>query len=453
MRKEKQIDLLRGRIMPTLVKLAIPIMASSFVGLAYTLTDMFWVSMLGERAVAAVGTGGTLFWLVDSLFTLPRIGGQVLIGQSLGAGDDEGARGWARTALRLGFFMAAVLTLIFVFLAGPLTSIFNFNDLDTVTRTEIYLRIVGIGLIPRVGVRLYSAIMTASGNSFTPFIVFVTGLAINMALDPLFILVFGMDVSGAALATLVSEFAAFFMMLVAVKRNEQFSDLRLFRAPVEFRRLLPIAKLGAPVSVQSSMQAIIPVFISRQVVRFGDLAVAAQRLGAQVESITWMTADGFAVAVNALMAQNFGAKKMIRVRQGYWAGFWLVSAMCTVTTMILFFLGEPIMSIFFSDQEAIMHGANYLHILSTSQFLMGIQLLTTSAFAALGQSFVPSAIVTSLMVARIPLGAILSKTSLGVSGIWWSISITTNLAGLFLVIVLPFYMRRLQTPAIPAVDS
>ncbi|HZK29109.1 MAG TPA: MATE family efflux transporter, partial [Clostridia bacterium] len=417
------------------------------------LTDMYWVSSLGERAVAAVGTGGTLFWLVDSLFTLPRVGGQVLVGQSLGAGDQEGARGWARSALRIGYVLALILTVIFVFLAGPLTSIFNFNDLDTVTRTETYLRLVGIGLIPRVGVRLYSALLTASGNSFTPFVVFVTGLAINMALDPLFILGFGMDVSGAALATLISEFTAFFLMVVAIRRNEQFANLRLFRSPVVFQRLLPIVKLGAPISVQSAMQAAVTIVISRQVVRFGDLAIAAQRLGAQIESITWMTADGFAVAVNAFIAQNFGAKKHIRIQKGYWTGFWLVSVLCTLTTMILYFLGEPIMTIFFRDPEAVIHGANYLHILSASQLLMGIQLLTTSAFAALGQSFVPSVIVTSLMVARIPLGAILAKTSLGVSGIWWSLSITTNLAGLFLILALPFYMRRLQTHTIPVTDS
>ncbi|HHX30673.1 MAG TPA: MATE family efflux transporter, partial [Clostridiaceae bacterium] len=190
MQDKKQVDLLKGPILPTVVKLAMPIMATSFVGLAYTLTDMFWVSSLGERAVAAVGTGGTLFWLVDSLFTVPRVGGQVLVGQSLGAGEPHEARSWARSSLRLGYGLAALLSLIFLFFRGPLTAIFQFNDLYTITRTETYLWIVGLGLIPRVGGRLYSAILTASGNSFTPFVIFVTGLILNMILDPLFILVF-----------------------------------------------------------------------------------------------------------------------------------------------------------------------------------------------------------------------------------------------------------------------
>ncbi|NLA96305.1 MAG: hypothetical protein GX838_05650 [Clostridiaceae bacterium] len=175
MQKEKQLDLLKGRILPTVVKLAMPIMATSFVGLAYNLTDMFWVSSLGERAVAAVGSAGILFWLVESLFALPRIGGQVLVGQSLGAGDTKEARGWARAALRTGYLMAAVLTLVFVLFKCPLTSIFHFNDLETIVRTETYLWIVGLGMIAHVGGRLYSAILTASGNSFTPFVILVTG--------------------------------------------------------------------------------------------------------------------------------------------------------------------------------------------------------------------------------------------------------------------------------------
>ena len=444
MKKEKQLDLLKGRILPTVIKLAMPIMATSFVGLAYNLTDMFWVSSLGERAVAAVGSAGILFWLVESLFALPRIGGQVLVGQALGADDREESRGWARAALRIAYLMALALTLIFIFLRAPLTSIFHFNDQETIVRTQTYLWIVGLGMVPRVGGRLYSAILTASGNSFTPFVIFVTGLILNMILDPLFILFFGMDVAGAAVATLLSETVAFVMMLVAIRRNEYFAGLRLLAGPYELHRLKPIARLGAPVAMQSGVHAVVTLLISRLVVRFGDLAVAAQRLGAQIESISWMTADGFAAAVNAFMAQNFGAGLHARVRKGYWSGFWLVSAICTVTSLILLFFGAPIMALFFKDPEALAHGADYLHILSASQLLMGIQLLTSSAFAALGQSLVPSLVVTGLMVSRIPMGYYLSGTALGVRGIWWSFSITTNLAGLALVVALPLYMRRLE---------
>jgi Na+-driven multidrug efflux pump len=166
-----------------------------------------------------------------------------------------------------------------------------------------------------------------------------------------------------------------------------------------------------------------------------------------------MTADGFAAAVNAFMAQNFGAGKHTRVRRGYWSGFWLVFAICTVTSLILLFFGAPIVAIFFKDPLALGHGADYLHILSASQLLMGIQLLTSSAFAALGQSLLPSILVTGLMVSRIPLGTYLSGTALGVSGIWWSFSITSNLAGLVLLIALPLYMRKLERRPVTAMAS
>lgn len=442
---QKQQDLLKGRILPTLIKLAMPIMATSFVGLAYNLTDMFWVASLGERAVASVGSAGILFWLVESFFALPRIGGQVLVGQSLGAGQLEEARSWARSALRLGYLMALALTLVFVFFRGPLASIFHFNDLETIARTETYLWLVGLGMTARVGGRLYSAVLTASGNSYTPFVIFVTGLVVNMALDPLFILYFHMDVVGAALATLIAETLAFILMLAAIRRNDTFSGLRLFSSPLEVSRLKPMVKLGAPVAMQSGVHATVTILISRMIVGFGDLAVAAQRLGAQIESISWMTADGFAAAVNAFMAQNFGARAYRRVQQGYWSGFWLVSAVCVLTTLILLFLAGPLVAIFFKDSEALSHGADYLRVLSASQLLMGLQLLTSSAFSALGQSLVPSLVVTGLMVLRIPLGTLLAKTALGVTGIWWSFSITTNLAGLTLVIALPLFMRRLAS--------
>ena len=228
MHAKKEINLLEGRILPTLVRLAMPIMASSFVGLAYTLTDMFWVAGLGDRAVAAVGSAGTMLWFVDNLFSIPRVGGQVLVGQSLGAGRPDEARMWTRAALRLGYVMAFVATLIFVSMSGVLTSIYRFNDAETIIRTERYIRIVSIGLIPNVGVRLYNAVLTASGNSFTPFVIYVTGLGVNMVLDPLFILVFKWDVVGAAIATVVAETVAYVLMLIAIRRTELFFEFAAF---------------------------------------------------------------------------------------------------------------------------------------------------------------------------------------------------------------------------------
>ncbi len=444
MRAKREINLLEGRILPTIVRLAMPIMASSFVGLAYTLADMFWVAGLGDRAVAAVGSGGTLLWLVDNLFSIPRVGGQVLVGQSLGAGRADEARMWTRAALRLGYAMACVATILFVSMSGTLISIFRFNDAETIARTEKYIRIVCLGLISKVGVRLYSAVLTASGNSLTPFVIYVTGLVLNMTLDPLFILVFKWDVAGAAIATLIAETTAYALMLIAVKRNELFSKLRLFRERLNVRLLKPIAKLGAPISVQGAMHATVTILISRQVVRFGDLAVAVQRLGAQIESISWMTADGFSVAVNAFIAQNYGARLFDRSGKGYRVGFYLISAICAVTSLILYFFGEPIMAIFFSESVAIAYGRDYLQVLSGSQLLQGLTLLTSSAFSALGQSYIPAIVMTSLMMLRLPIGAALSATSLGVNGIWWSFTITTNVAGLMLIVIFPFFLRHLR---------
>lgn len=444
MRGKKQVNLLEGRILTTLVKLAMPIMASSFVGLAYTLTDMFWVAGLGDRAVAAVGSGGTLLWLIDNLFSVPRVGGQVLVGQSLGAGKQDEAKMWTRAVLRLGYATACAATLLFVSMSGVLTSIYQFNDAETIVRAEVYLRIVSLGFIPRVGVRLYNAVFTTSGNSFTPFVIYVTGLLINMVLDPLFILVFKWDVAGAAVATVTAETISFVLMLMAVRRNELFSNLRLFSERLNVRLLKPIMKLGAPISVQGAMHASVTILISRQIVRFGDLAVAAQRLGAQIESISWMTADGFSMAVNAFMAQNYGARLLDRTGKGYRVGFSLISSICAVASLILFFLGEPIMALFFSDPVAIAHGRDYLRILSFSQLLQGLTLLTSSAFSALGQSFIPAVIMTGFMILRLPIGAALSATSLGSKGIWWSFTMTTNVAGVILIVIFPLFMRRLR---------
>lgn len=144
--KRMEGNLTKGPILKTLTKLAIPIMASSFLGTLYNITDMAWIGLLGSKGVAGVGVGGMFTWLSQGLSSIARMGGQVQVAQCIGRGDKESARKYAQTAMQLSLYMGllfAVFSLVFV---RQMVGFFNLTDVEAYDAAISYTRIA-YGLI------------------------------------------------------------------------------------------------------------------------------------------------------------------------------------------------------------------------------------------------------------------------------------------------------------------
>ena len=126
----RHVELLKGNILRSLTLLALPIMGSQLVQMAYNLTDMIWIGRVGAGAVAAVGAAGMFMWLSNGMAVLPRMGGQVKVAQSIGAGDIEAAGRYAAAALQMGGVMSLVYTVAMFVGAGPLIGFFRLNSAE-----------------------------------------------------------------------------------------------------------------------------------------------------------------------------------------------------------------------------------------------------------------------------------------------------------------------------------
>ena len=178
------------------------------------------------------------------------------------------------------------------------------------------------------------------------------------------------------------------------------------------------------------------------VASFGPVAIAVQKVGSQIESISWMSADGFAVALSSFVGQNYGAQKIDRINKGCKAGFIIAFIWGIITTIILVFAGEAIFKLFIDETEAITQGGVYLKILGYSQLFMCIEIITSGAFKGLGRTAIPSFISIILTGARIPMAYLLSKPSLlGLDGIWWSVSLSSVFKGIFLISIFIFLYK------------
>ena len=144
---DKKIDLTEGGIVEKLVKIAIPIMATSFIQIAYNLIDMMWVGKNGSNSVAAVGTAGFYPWLAMAFVMFSKIGGEVKVAQSMGEKNTKEVKSYIKSSIELNVFLSITYTLVLILFNKQLIDIFNLGDLEVITMSRQYLVILAIGMI------------------------------------------------------------------------------------------------------------------------------------------------------------------------------------------------------------------------------------------------------------------------------------------------------------------
>ncbi|MBQ6440478.1 MAG: MATE family efflux transporter [Mogibacterium sp.] len=446
-KKGNRIDLLNGKIAGALFWLSLPIMGSQFANMAYNLFDTMWVGQLGNQAVTAVGAAGTFMWIGSGFAMIPQIGGQVMAGQSIGEGNMAKARSYARAAVKLMLLGMLTYGLICIAFRHPLISFYHLHDPETAAASESYLAIVSLCNV-FMGLNIVmEGLLAATGDSRTSFKYNLIGTILNIVLDP--VLIFGvgpfpaLGVNGAAIATVFSEFVVSALFALNITRDDYlFAGFSLFGDPAG-KEMLHIIKLGAPPAVFNIVYAFISMVISRIIVSFGDAAIAIQRIGGQIESLTWMTAEGFSYSMSAFISQNYGAESYGRVKKGFYTGTAMMTVFGIAVTALLVFGAAPIFSIFIKEPELIAGGATYLRIVGLSELFMSYELATTGSFNGLGQTRLPAAIGLVLTVARIPLCYILMPV-MGINGVWWAMTISSILKGTLLIILFIYRLRKLQ---------
>lgn len=447
--KNKQLNLTSGPIFRTLAELALPIMASSFLSTAYNITDMAWIGMLGSKAVAGVGVGGMYVWLSQGFSSLARMGGQVNMAQFLGKGDQKSAASFAQVALQLTILFTFLVTAISLVFTDPLLRFFALSNTTTYNSAKIYMRITCGMILFSFLSQVLTGLFTAQGDSKTPLKANFFGLVLNMILDPLLVLGVGpfprLEVVGAAVATVTAQIIVLLILVTGIIRDKgQSNVLRKVNllSKTELSYLKGVLRIGIPTALQGSIYCIISMILTRMVSDFGAGAIAVQRVGGQIESLSWNTADGFGSALNAFIGQNYGAKKTDRIKKGYSISLRLLVSWTTLITIAFVFFPRSISVLFFHEEEVIRLSMNYLRIIGFSEILLSVEMMTVGALSGLGRTKLCSVISITLTVMRIPLALLLSGTSLGLNGIWWALTLSSVSTGIIFYIVFQYICKH-----------
>ncbi len=441
----KHNDLTTGHITKKITLLAMPIMGTSFLQTAFNLIDMIWIGKLGPDAVAAVGTAGYFMWFSMSLIALSRVGTEVKVAQSLGAKDIDKANENISTSMIFMLVMALFYMLVLIFGRHLLIGFFNINDRIVEGFAKDYLRIVAFGMPFSFMNMLLSGIYNGSGQSSTPFRINSIGLVLNMVLDPLFIFGLSLGVKGAAYATILSQISVTSLFVVAIiQRKHPYRGFSMVHRP-SIKVLKEVLTISLPVSLQNGLFTILAMFVARIIAMHGTTAIAVQRVGTQVEAISYMTAQGFGAALSAFVGQNLGAGKIKRIKKGFLSAGKVMTIIGIITSLILYVLAGPIFSLFINEEPALSMGVTYLRILSLSQLFMCIEITFAGGMNGMSKSMPPAIVSVVFNALRIPAAYVLSVyTVLGLNGIWWSISITSVFKGILLTLILIFVLRKMK---------
>jgi len=423
----------KNPILKQLIWLALPVIGSSFMTMAYNFINMIFVGNLGSNAVAAVGSASFFMHLSWGLSSLITVGAGIRVSHAIGNGNPQLAKSFVRSGILAIIGLALIYYAFLGFAADELIGLIRLNNPEIEHAATSYLLIVGLCIPFSFQNLFFTSVFIGSGDSKSPFRINATALAFNILLDYLFIYQTGMGINGAAIATIISQ--AIGTILFYIKLNRSVS-LTPVGTPYQSSLLKDLVRLGVSPTIQRISFTIVAIGMARIISDWGPAAIAVQKVGIQIEAITYMTAGGFLAALSAISGQAYGAGDYRKQWQAFRSGMLLAFILGIITSAVLIIYAEPLFSIFLHDPQSVAMGREYLIILGFSQLFMVMEMMATGAFFGWGKTNIPAITGIALTVLRIPMALLFIELwNNALSSVWWSISISSMAKGMVLVVL------------------
>lgn len=431
----KTIDLTTGQVQRVIVALALPLVGSSLLQFTYSLVDMFWVGALGSDAVASVGAASFYIMLGQAIQSLIVAGAGIKVSQAVGRREQALIQRYVRAGRRMNLGLGLLFAVLLAGFGQTLISFLNMDAPPVERLAYSYLLVSAPMLVFSFANLFYARLFSAYGNTTTAMRINATGVTLNMILSPLFIYPLGLGVVGAGLATLVANVVMFGFFWHRARLLFDWEET------VEPNRTdyTEILRLGFPMATQRVLFTVISIFLARMIGSYGTEAIAAQRIGIQIESIAYMMIGGLNGAIGSYTGQNLGARKVDRVHEGYRVTTRLGVLYTGLITLVFLLVPDVLIGLFVDDPTTIDIGASYLRIIGISLIFASFEMIGNGYFSGLGLPKVPATISIVFTVARIPI-ALALEPYLGLDAIWWSIAISSIVKGL----VSAFYVRLMK---------
>lgn len=384
--------LTKGSPIKLILLFTLPLFIGNLFQQLYNFSDTLIVGQtLGVNALAAVGSTGSLNFLIIGFASGLTAGLTIVTAQKFGARDFRGVRRSFAASIIISIVVTVILTFGSLLLLDPIMHLMN-------TPTEIYgqaktfISIIFMGIFASVAFNLFSNAIRALGDSKTPLWFLIIGTLLNVVLELLFILVFHWGVAGAGWATIISQVASSALCLVYIYRNIPMLQVHLS----DFRDLTKEyalhAKMGFPMAFQSSIIAVGAIFMQSALNSLGTTSVAATTAASKIDQLATLPMMSFGITMATFAAQNIGAGQYERIIKGVRQSLMASVFFSILAGALVIFFGQQMVTLFVGSQDVAVLKLSqvYFNIVGSSYSLLAILFIIRYTLQGLGQSVIPT---------------------------------------------------------------
>ena len=426
-------DLTVGPVFSTMCFFALPMICGNLMQQGYNIVDTWVVGRyIGPDALAAVGSAFALMTFLTSVLLGLCMGSGVVFSLCFGGQDGERLERGICSAFLLACAIAAVLTGGSLICVDAIIRWMNI-PLEIVDITRNYLILVFWG-IPAIALyNFFGAYLKALGNSVVPLVFLGIATVVNIVLDLVLVVVYPFGTAGAAAATVIAQYIsgfgiALYTFVMDAKMRQTFRHFKIRKSSLK-----EITSYSLLTCMQQSVMNLGILMVQGLVNSFGTIVMAAFAAGVKIDAFAYMPVQEYGNAFSTFIAQNMGAGRTERVKQGFRYGVMTSVSYCALVALLLWFLAKPLILIFIDAGEAaiVAEGIRYLHTVGPFYWGIGCLFLLYGLYRAIGKPAVSVVLTVISLGTRVALSYFLSGIpEIGVTGIWWSIPIGWVLADL-----------------------
>jgi len=387
--RSKQHSLTEGSIWKAMILFALPVFLGNVFQQLYNAFDAWCVgNYIGDDALAAVSSSGSLIFMMVSFFNGLAMGAGVIIARAFGAKQYDTMQKAIHTAIAFGLVTGVILTVAGVALT-PVILRWMGTPAEVLPQSITYFRYYFYGAIFIVMYNIFVGILHAVGDSKHPLYYLIFSAFVNIALDMLFVAVLGLGVGSAAIATTISQGVSALLCFQLLLRVDAPYKVRFRQIRFHKESLVQIIRYGLPSGVQNSVIALANVFVQTNINSFGKAAMAGCGSYSKLEGFAFLPVTCFAQALSTFVGQNLGAQQHGRVKKGVAFGVICSCLMAEVIGLLSYLFAPQLIGFFSETAEAISFGTEHMRTICLFYFLLAFSHCIAGVMRGAGKATVP----------------------------------------------------------------
>ena len=398
----KNNNLTEGKIWKVMLKFVLPIFLGTLFQSLYTTIDAIIIGRFaGKDAFAAIESVLNFQRLPITFFIGLSSGATIIISQYFGANKKEDVSKASHTAILFAIVGGLLLSVLSCILSPFFIRLIKVPE-EIFYQAQIYTIICFSGIVASMIYNIGSGILRALGDSKTPFYILIVSNILNIVLDLILVVVFNLGVIGVGMATLIAQIASAILIFIILLRTKL--DCKIYINKIRFYKkyLKEIFRLGLPIGVQSVLYPISNTIIQSSINTFGVNSIAAWAISGKLDFLIWTVSDAFSVAISTFVAQNYGAKKHQRARDGIKIALSMSMVAIFVISFILYFYNKPLAYFLIKDKNIVDLTSQVIHLIAPLYFIYVIGDVLSGAIRGTGNTLHPMVInIFGICICRI----------------------------------------------------